>query len=434
MPRVIPVLFVLLFWKAAMASPPKVDESLLREAVALPAPKWAFVEGKLSAEMKPTFALQFLAVATHESPGFAVDGKTLAAHLADKLRFFLVSPRSDSPQMPTREPYAQGGIGGWTHNVAAQCLLVAQRTPEVWQLLSEDERRRADLLMHALAVAAHYSLDDDNDYYVLLDGKSHYHRSWNPNHVSGQVGIIIAASLYFGPAELNAFFQQFDFDRFVAELDAANFQNIRRCWTRSPRTRELLMNGGVVALAADAVLAQGVKTSGAGVRNAFTYDGIPLEQAWQMHRAESVRMYSKAARTIVIIQGENTSRLLNRATKASVSPWEGQMGMFHEFESTDWDGLRTSAIYAYEGAMINVSTASTLKILGEWRADEGGDMIEKRMGVGMADLRFKLAEGYRGWSQGKEHFTTWQQNIEPVGGAFIFALWETYFQPAPAPL
>jgi hypothetical protein len=403
------------------------DAGLLEQAAALPAPKWANVEGRYSAEMKNTFAMQYLAVAARKEPARVLDGKTLAEHLAGKLRFFLVSPPSDDPKVPTREPYAQGGIGGWTHNVAAQCLLIARRTPVIWERLSADEQARADLLMQALAVAAHYSLDDDNDYYVLLDGKSHYHRSWNPNHVSGQVGIIIACSLYFGAAELNRFFEGFDFDAFVARLEAASFQNIKRCWTRSPRTRELLMNGGEIALAPDAVLAQGVVTSGAGVRNKFTYDGIPLDHPWQLHRAESVRMYSKAARTIVIIQKENTSRLLNRATKATVSPWEGQMGMFHEFETTDWDGLRTSAIYAYEGAMINVSTGATLKALAEWRDDEGGEMIEKRMKVGMEDLRFKLTEGYRGWSQGKEHFTWWEKDIAPIGGEYVFGLWEEGF-------
>jgi hypothetical protein len=62
------------------------------------------------------------------------------------------------------------------------------------------------------------------------------------------------------------------------------------------------------------------------------------------------------------------------------------MGMLHEFESTDWDGLRTSLAYAFEGVMIDIPTAATLKAVGVWNAEAGGDMLERRMGVGMAGL------------------------------------------------
>jgi hypothetical protein len=412
--------------------PPRVPAELLEQAVATPAPRWKFVDHRRYREMPQTFALQMTAVAAHEAPQYVVQGKPLATHLAEKVRFFLVTPQAD-PDGTTREPESSGGLGGWTHNAAAQVLLLAQRTPATWQQLSADERARADLLMQAMAVAAHFTLDDDNDYYLMLDGVSLFHRSWNPNHV-GYGGVIVAASLYFGPESLNAFFQSFDFDAFLARVEAANFQNIRRCWTYRPFMRDLLMRGGPIALPDDAVIAAGVVTTGAGVRNAFTWDGIALDQPWALHRAQAVRLYSKAARTVVVVHPTEASSLLGRHTGAAVSPWEGQMGMGHEFESIDWAGLRTSATYAFEGVMIDLCTASTLKVLGEWRAAEGGDMLERRMGVGMADLRFKAKEGYRGWSNGKEHTTTWEQDLVPMGADFIFGLWESYFAPPPPPL
>ena len=412
---------------------PRVPAELLAQAVATPAPRWKFVDHHRYREMPQTFALQLTAVAAHESPQQVVQGKPLAQHLAEKVRFFLVTPHAD-PDGTTREPEASGGIGGWTHNAAAQVLLLARRTPAVWERLSADERERADVLMQAMAVAGHFSLDDDNDYYLMLDGASHYHRSWNPNHVAGYAGVMVAASLYFGPDVLNRFYETFDFDRFLARVEAFNFQNIRRCWTYRPFVRDLLMHGGPVALGDDAVLAHGVVTTGAGVRNRFTSDGIPLDQPWALHRAHAVRLYSKAVRTRVGIHGPDTSYLLGRASATQVSPWEGQMGMCHEFEGTDWYGLRTSAIYAYEGVMIDLCTASTLKVLGEWRADEGGDVLERRMGVGLADLLFKVREGYRGWANGREHFTWWEKDLEPMGAVFVFGLWQSYFAPPPAPL
>ena len=414
------------------AAPPALPAEFVERAVRMKAPRWKFVAMQRMRELPETYALQVTAAAAFQTPEAKVDGRTLATHLAEKLRFFIVTPEA-YPDGSTREPEAQGGIGGWTHHVPAHAILLAQRTPATWSQLSEDERARADLLMESLALAAHFCLDDDNDYYLLLDGYSLFHKSWNPNHVEGYVGAIIAASLYFGPDKLNDLFRSFDFDRFIARLEAANFQNIKQCWTWNPAIRDLMMNGGPVAVPEKQVLAQGVVTRGAGVRNSFSLDGHSLHEPWALHRAQAVRLFSKAARTRVIIQGENTSRLLNRASAATESPWEGQMGMLHEFEATDWDGLRTSLAYAFEGAMIDIPTAVTLKLVGVWDPVAGGDMLERRMGVGMADMLFKAREGYRSWSQGKPHEYNYEKDLQPMGADFIVGLWQGFFAPPPPP-
>ena len=411
---------------------PHMPAALVERAVRLKAPRWKFVEMTRMREMPETFALQVTAVAAFQTPDAVVDGKTLATHLAEKLRYILTTPQPHEDGS-TNEPEAQGGIGGWTHHVPAHALLLAKRTPAVWSQLSADEKSRADLLMQALALAAHFCLDDDNDYYLLLDGYSLFHKSWNPNHVEGYVGAVIAASLYFGPDELNAFFKSFDFDAFIKRLDAANFKNIKRCWTWNPAIRDLMMNGGSVAVPEKQVLAKGVVTRGLGVRNDFTLNGDTLKQPWLLHRGQALRLFSKAVRTQVIANASFTSGLMHRATQATESPWEGQMGMLQEFESTDWDGLRTSLGYAFEGAMIDIPTAVTLKLVGEWRATEGGDVLERRMGVGMADMRFKAAEGYRSYSQGKPREYNWEESLVPMGAEYVYGLWETYFAPPPSP-
>lgn len=426
-------LFLTLTANATTSAPsPRLPSDLIERAVRTKAPRWKFVEMTRMREMPETLALQVTAAAAYQNPETVVDNKTLAVHLAEKLRFFLVTPELYEDGS-SREPEAQGGIGGWTHHVPAHALLLARRTPAVWQQLSADERARADLLMQSLALAAHFCLDDDNDYYLLLDGYSLFHKSWNPNHVEGYMGAIISASLYFGPDKLNKFFRDFDFDKFLARLKAANFQNIVKCWTWNPAIRELMMKGGPVAVPDKQVLAKGVITRGAGVKNSFTHDGMNLHQPWELHRAQAVRLFSKAVRTQVIANAAFTSSLMHRASQATESPWEGQMGMLQEFESTDWDGLRTSLGYAYEGAMIDIPTAVTLKLVGEWRAGAGGDMLERRMGVGMGDMLFKAREGYRSWSQGKPREYYWEKDLQPIGGDFIVGLWQTYFAPPPAP-
>ncbi len=419
---------------AAASNPkaPRLPIELIKTAVETDAPRWKFINGTRIRQLPETFALQVTALAAHDAPDLEVDGKTLATHLAEKLRYFLVTPEAYEDGT-TREPEAQGGIGGWSHNVPANALLLAKRTPEVWNQLSADEHHRADVLMHALALAAHFCLDDDNDFYILLDGYSLFHKSWNPNHVEGYVGVIIAASLYFGPDELNAFFRSFEFDPFVAELQELNFQNIRACWTANPVIRDLMMNGGEIAVPADQILAQGTITRGAGVRNDFTLNGVSLHEPWVLHREQAIRLFIKAVRGEVNIHGDQHGQLLHRASQATRSPWEGQTGMIFELETNDWTGMRTSLHYAFDAVMIDLNNAATLKAVGVWDPRAGGDVLDRRMGVGMGDFLFRSREGYAGWGNGKPMINDWDETFAPMGGDFIIGIWRAYFPPPPAP-
>jgi len=396
---------------------------LLTAAVRTPAPRWKYVGRTRYRELPRCFALQVVALAAQAEPAREIDGECLAGHLAAKVRAFLVCPMAEADGT-TREPEAQGGIGGWTHGLAAQVLLLAKRTPAAWDRLKADEHRRADLLMHALAVAAHHCLDDENDPYVLLDGWSLFHKSWNPNHVEGQVGVIMAAALYFGADALDAWFSRFDFDTFVAELEAANFSNIHRCWTAHPAVREWLMHGGEIPVPADQPIAAGVVSHSRGVRRPFRFMGHTLHEPWAMHRSQALRLFAKIVRTEVNIHGDRHTRLLQRATATKVSPYEGRNGMIIELENMDWAGLRSHLLYAYEAAMIDLPTAATLFALGEWRPAEGGDLIRRRMEVGLGDLRFRAREGYAGWSNGRASDTWWEKDLAPTGADFVFALWD----------
>ncbi len=430
------VLFAGSFSASALAATPfaRFSDELLAQAIQESPPRWKGMPGRRYAEMKGTFALQLLAVAAHREPERRIGNIALAETVAARLHHFLRATPPDA-EGHTREPESLGGIGGWSHNAAAQSLLLAKRTPEIWTTFNADDRQRADLLMHAMAVAAHFTLDDDNDFCVLLDGVSMVHKSWNPNITEGYANIAIAASLYFGASELDAFFNAFDFDRFIAEARDAGFLNIVHTWTHTPAIRELAMRGGSIKSPGGPppVIIGGVLGHGAGVRNEFTYRGWSLAQPWEIYRSQAYTLFSRTVRTAVTVQGENRTRLLQRASKADVSPWEGRIGMLLEFESTDWDGLRSSLGYAYEGAMIHLGVAATLRVLGEWRDDAAGRDIERRMAVGVSDLMFKAREGYRGWSLGKERLNWLEQDLQPLGSDYIFPLWSTLFPPPPPP-
>ncbi len=413
--------------------PPTHSPELIARAVRLSAPRWKFVEPKRYREMPECFGLQLTALAAHAAPGYEVDGVPLATHLANKLRFFLVTPPDTYADGTSREPEALGGIGGWTHHIAANALLLAKRTPAAWSQLSADEHARADLLMQALALAGHWCLDDENNYYVLMDGETLFHRSWNPNHVEGYVGVMVAASLYFGADELNTFFRAFDFNTFAARLEAANFRNILRCWTWTPAVRNRMMFGGELAVPDHQHLVPGLVTGGRGVRNDFSFEGMGLDEPWALYRSQAMRVFGKAVRNNVIVHGDLTGQILGQATGATTSPWDGQTGFIYEFEAMDWSGLRTNTAYAFEAAAIDLMTAGTLRELKEWQTEAGGRVLARRMGVGMGDFLFRMREGYSGWANGKPGNYTWEDYFLPKGADLVIGLWETYFEPPPAP-
>lgn len=404
---------------------PSFDAEILERAVAEKPPRWKFVRGTRYRELPETFAMQLVAIAAAQNPKHTINGTTLATSLATKIQFFL---RNDGPDADgnTNEPEAQGGIGGWSHNAAAWALLIAKQTPEVWSLLTDDDRHRADILMQAMAVGGHFTHGDANDYSVLLDGMSWYHKSWNPNHIEGYVGVMIAAAAYFGADELNAFFRNFDYSEFRQKLEAVQFRNILQTWENEPAMAGLLMNGGPYQYGSRPI------GHGRGVRQDFTYRGRTLHEPWELYLTQADRLWSKTVRTVVGIHGDQSSRLLNHKSDATVSPYEGRMGMVYEFEAMDFRGLRTSLGYAYDCVMIHLGTAAGLKATGQWQDDATGRDVEERMAVGMADLIFKAEEGYEGWANGKPSVST-LEDLKKIGSDYIFELWQGMF-PGPTEL
>jgi hypothetical protein len=412
---------------------PFTDDQL-KAALAEASPRWKFVPGTRYREMPQTFALQLLAVAATYEPNRIVEGVTLSAALLEKLHLLLGGLPADDAEGNTREPEAQGGIGGWTHAAAAWVLLMAKRLPGVWAQLSDDEKHRADLIMLSLAVAGHFTMSDANTYHVLLDGTSNHHKSWNINITEGYVDVLIVAGLYFGAAELNALFRNFDFDAFVADADRMGLRNLVRCWTHRPFIRDLLMHGGAYFLPGGKgpVPGGGVTSHGAGVRCECYFQGHSLDETWAIFRTQATRQFCKAVRTEVNAMIGESTRLLQRVTPAQTSPWEGRMGMCMEFEASDWYGIRSCLTYAYEGVMILLGTAAGLRALGLWPDDASGRYLEQCMAVGISDLQFKGREGYRGWAHGKEIIEDYSVMRER-GADYIFPMWSELFPPAEVP-
>ncbi|WP_232766620.1 hypothetical protein [Geminisphaera colitermitum] len=405
----------------------KFSDDVIAQALAQPAPVWRYKFQKRYREIDQTCALHTLALAAYANPSAtsATNAPDLNEAVATRIQKIIAGGT---------EPECQGGLGGWTHGPFAWTLALARHTPSVWNLLSDDEHARADLLMQALAVAANFNVDDDNNYRCMIDGDINTAKTFNPNHVEGYVAAAMAAGWYFDVNDtqdtLDAFFQKFDFDAFVEKLRAANFTNIIAAWTHSPETRRVLMEGG--PFYADNPKAG----TGRGVRgNPFTYGQHRVDQPWPIYAKLARKMFAHEVKSSLPVSGREGefTRILDTDTEGRplVSPWEGRRGMCYEFLTSQGakrgSNFRSCARYVWEGWTIDMATAVTLYARGLWPAPGKDDGLSSAMTVGSEDLLFKLKHGYRSFSHGRFYDVNWKM---VKGWPWVSAWWSEILSPS----
>jgi hypothetical protein len=407
---------------------PVLPAAAIEQAMRFSAPYWHFQLGKRSHRLNHTFGFYTLCLEAYlEQQQGPVPESWLVGAITGRLLPVLTGGT---------EPECQGGLGGWSHGAFAWSLAYIRHTPAVWDALSEQQHTRADLLMEALAVAACFTLDDDNDYHALLDGTRNFSKDWNPNHIEGYVGVGMAAAWYFGAEELDLRFKNFDFDSFIAELQEMGYTNIVGCWTASPGTKQALMEGGVYQ-GENPNLDYG---SGAGVcGNTFTYQDMSLDQCWEIYEVLASRMYARTARSEIRVTNKKRmfTHIVTRddAGDFLISPYDGQYGMCLEFDThnaiTNHTPFRSSLHYVYEGWMNNMATATAVWARGEWNPVGGKDRpLMNAIEVGSEDFLFKAQYGYSGFANGEVEVNTLADFVDkPRGWTFVLTWWESVVKP-----
>ncbi len=398
---------------------PTLSQALIDDAVA--APLLAFQSDALqNGPMYQAKAIHFMALAVYFNPEIkASNGTLVRSTLLKQLRSVITGGQ---------EPNAAGSFGGWTHNSIAQSFLLAKRTPVLWAELTTQDKERIDWLMKAMAVAGHFSLDDDNDFRSCLNhALGHWNKGWNPNMIEGYLGIVIAASLYFGPDELNKIFLSFSYDEYLAKFKEFGFSNILKVW-QCYNWKPLMEDGGSlgddpgspatgysVKYKVENAGPAGSYGSGAGVRNAFTYKGVPLSDPFGIFKKVADRNYSKT-----VIDGiPEKSWILDNSS----SPYLGKQGMYLEFDGLDGEGRRSDAGYVMKDFLNSTTTGSTLKVLGYWGNGPAQKETEALMKVGCEDYIYKVSRGYHSYSHAKGHDTYEKDLVKNCGYSFCKEIW-----------
>ncbi|MDM5187905.1 hypothetical protein QUF99_11365 [Bacillus sp. DX4.1] len=300
-----------------------------------------------------------------------------------------------------KEPNANGGLDGRTHNIVAQALVLVKHNEMIWEELNREEREKVDWIMRSLAIASHWSYDDDNNFYTGLDQRGNFKKSYNPNYKNGYGNTIVAVTMYFGVKRTKAIFSEFSYHYYMEQFKKYQYKNIINTWSQ----------------AGSHIMEQGGRDRkggyGAGVKNSFIFEGTEIDNVMGIFRKVTFDTYNKNVKN----SGADGKAYIVKGR----SPSEGEMGMIAEFDSNDAKGKRSDAFYSYESWMNTIPTMLNLKLFNYWE-DKDGE-IEKRIDVGTKDLLYKLEKGYKGFANGESYVIT-ESDVNKEGFLYDQFIWK----------
>lgn len=316
-------------------------------------------------------ALMYLMAASMYDPYYkGSDGTVIKDRILAHFRNMLV-PGS------RREPGASGSLDTSATALAIQAFDMASTIPAIWDELTQEEKDKITLIMQAHLVAAHWGHDDENSFSTGIDQLGNFNKGWNPNYVEGAIANALAAVRYLGGAEAaNAFLLSFDYDSFMSKLQAAGLSSI--AWTFRQTGKTALEKA---------------------VKNEFTYRGHKLDDPFGWIKERALVMYGKTVKAQVY-SGDTLRAYVNDPEGL---PNIGALGMAHEFDTVDAEGVRSDLDYATRGWNNSILSLMTAYYYGVPQSAEQPDveLIQSRYAVGSTDLIYKATHGYYGYAKGK---------------------------------
>jgi hypothetical protein len=303
-------------------------------------------------------ALYYLALVDFYEPGAtASSGTTVQSALLAQVANLVAGGH---------EPDADGGLEGWAHAPVAEALLLLKDGPS-WNQVPSAEQAKVTLLMEALGFAGNYTYNDANNFSSGICGFGDFSKTNNPNYQDGYVDVELAAIQYFGAQAWDTMLQNFNDATFAAQLDAAGLTNAGGCYT-------------IAGSAANAAIDQ-----------PFVWMGHPATDPmgiWNQLAADTFDLTVTSSVTGVSSGATVTAHIADNTT----SPQQGMCCMGHEFDSTDSSGLRSSALYVYEGWMNVTGSRVAMSALGDFACSAATSAAQ--YDVGSQDLIYKLDHGY----------------------------------------
>jgi Cellulose binding domain len=344
-----------------------IDAAVAAPLIAFAAPTSADPRpGTSPTDILASKVLYYLALVDFEDPGAtASDGTTVDSALLAQVATLVAGGN---------EPDADGGLEGWSHAPVAEALLLLKNGP-AWSELSAAEQSKVALLEAAMGYAGNYTYNDANNFSSGICGFGDFSKTNNPNYQDGYVDVELAAIQFFGAATWDTMLTGFNDATFTAELDAAGLTNAGACYATAGSAANAAIDQPFVWMGHPA-------TDLMGIWNQLASDTFDLTVT------SSVAGVSNGA-TVTAHIADNTT-----------SPEQGQCCMGHEFDSTDSSGLRSSALYVFEGWMNVTGSRVTMTALGDFDCSDA--TAAAQYDVGSQDLIYKLHHGYISYALGQD--------------------------------
>ncbi len=264
------------------------------------------------------------------------------------------------------EPDADGGLEGWSAAPVAQALLLLRHGP-AWSELSATQQNKVNLLEAALGYAGNYTYNDASSFSSGICGFGNFSKTNNPNYEDGYVDVELAAIEYFGATTWDSMLASFSDATEASTLNAAGLTNAGGCF-------------GTVGSAANTA-----------VQHAWLWKGISASNpmgVWSQLASDTFDLTVTSS----VTGTSNGSSVTAHIADGSTSPEQGKTGMGKEFDASDSGGLRSSALYVYEGWMNVTGSRVAMTATGAFACSSAGSAPQYK--VGTADLIYKLDHGY----------------------------------------
>lgn len=301
-----------------------------------------------------------------------------------------------STTTPGQEPSGAGGLTAQDEMAAYALLALARQTPSLWSALDATTRARADLVMTAALVGGAFTTSDANPYLVgglperTVEGNTNVGRDWNPNYREGMFGAVLAGRAYFGEGRARQLLRDFDLDAFLASAEAGGLTNLTTIWGTSLTDPDAgAPTGDQIAAAVDDWTAYGDGVDDPmGILETLAVDTF----------AATVGCGLNDGAGVVDETGTTGGMLL---TGCAELPHRGEPGMIREFDTTDADGPRSSAFYAFSTQQGTVLNQVLARATGVWEPGRQADRVRSLSEIGVADFFYKIDHGYANYSLGR---------------------------------
>ncbi|MEZ0113408.1 fibronectin type 3 domain-containing protein [Catenulispora sp. EB89] len=337
--------------------PNPFTQSLIDSAVAAAPFDWAAPTSSVPrpgtgpANIDQAKVLYYLALVDKVAPGSAAtSGTSVRSALLTQVRSLIAGGH---------EPDADGGLEMWGQAPVAQALLLLKNDSSAWSQLSSAEQNKVTLLEAAMGYGSNYTYNDANSFSSGICGFGNFSKTNNPNYRDGGVDTEIAAIQFFGASTWDGMLSSFSDSSFTSQLNAAGLTNAGQCFAA-------VGSGGNSAIA-----------------RPFVYSGHHSSDLMGIWSTIAGATFDKTAQSTV-----SPAHIADNTT----SPYDGQCCMGHEFNSTDSSGLRSSALYTFEGWMNVTGARVAMEVLGTFTISAA--TTESQFHIGTLDLKYKLDHGY----------------------------------------